>query len=128
MKFYQETTTDWLGNIPNHVYLLNDSRDRMWGYVPSVGGMPSVGGDLKIFVKPLPFDARRRRFKPVPNIWGWQEPKRVVPANSVEVRGSRGDIYTVTRDGSRLTCSCSGYKFRGACRHITEVERTQQPA
>lgn len=121
MKFYQEITTDWLGDIPNHVYLLNDSRDKMWGYVP-------IGDDLKIFSKPLPFDTRRRRFVTVPNTWGWQEPARVVPANSIEVRGSRGDIYTVTRDGGRLTCSCSGYKFRGACRHIAEVERTQQSA
>jgi len=36
-----------------------------------------------------------------------------------EISGSKGDKYTITErvDGSR-TCTCPGFKYRGACRHI----------
>lgn len=117
MKFYQETTNDWTRETPNHVYLLNDSRDRMWGYVPN------NSNKLTIFKQPLPFDSRRRRLRPVPNQWNWTPPARTVPKNAVIVRGSRGDEYTVEFKSGSYRCSCSGYKFRGACRHITEVKQ-----
>ena len=36
-----------------------------------------------------------------------------------QVRGSKGNYYTVTQsvDGSR-TCSCPGFKYRRSCRHV----------
>ena len=41
-----------------------------------------------------------------------------------KVRGSRGDVYTVTRDAVRWTCSCKGFEFRHACRHVAELAQT----
>jgi hypothetical protein len=119
MKFYQEVTQDWVGDIPNHVYLLNDSRDKMRGYVPD-------GTDkLILFKNMLPFDARRRRLKPITNIWNWQDdtPKSTYPTWTIT--GSKGDQYTVSKTETGLTCSCSGFRFRGRCRHIDSV-RVQQ--
>lgn len=120
MKFYQEITTDWLGDIPNHTYLLNDSRDRMLGYVASNTNR------LQLFKAPVTFDGRRRKFKAVPNTWGWIPPKESNTNPTVTITGSRGDLYKVERTDGRLRCSCSGYKFRGQCKHVTEVERTKQ--
>jgi hypothetical protein len=112
MKFYQEVTADWSGNIPNHIYLLNDSRDRMRGYIP-------VGSDkLILFKSSLPFDSRRRKIKEVSNRWNWTDDTAVSADKTWQVTGSRGDIYTVTETETGLTCSCSGFRFRGRCRHI----------
>ena len=116
MKFRQEITSNWVGNIPNHIYLLTESNDRMWGYVP-VGS-----NDLQIFKSPLPFDARRRKFKTVPNTWGWIPPAITVQQNEVVVTGSRGDVYTVSLEGGKYACTCSGFRFRSACKHIEQVK------
>jgi hypothetical protein len=115
MKFYQEVTADWSVDISNHIYLLNDSRDRMRGYVPS-------GTDkLILFKNALPFDVRRRKIKQVENRWNWVDDS-VSSEKTWKVSGSRGDIYTVTETETGLTCSCSGFKFRGQCRHIKTMK------
>lgn len=46
-----------------------------------------------------------------------------VPADR-EVRtftGSKGDTYTVIREGRRATCTCTGFQFRKKCKHVDEV-------
>lgn len=40
----------------------------------------------------------------------------------IEVAGSKGEVYFVTRTGKGLTCSCKGFQFRRACKHIVEVK------
>lgn len=37
------------------------------------------------------------------------------------VQGSKGSVYRVVRRGGAIKCSCPGFQFRGACRHIQEV-------
>jgi len=39
----------------------------------------------------------------------------------IVVKGSKGDTYVVTRENGRATCTCAGYSYRRACRHITEA-------
>lgn len=41
------------------------------------------------------------------------------------VTGSKGDVYTVTQQGSKIACTCPGFQFRRHCRHITEKETAQ---
>ena len=113
MKFLQETT-EWSDRTPNHTYLLTDSREKMIGYIKR-------GSDkLELFSQPLPFDTRRRKFKSVQNTWGYTEPELVNTENSWQVKSSSGNVYTIERSGNRLTCTCSGFKFRAKCRHVDD--------
>jgi hypothetical protein len=35
-----------------------------------------------------------------------------------QVKGSKGDSYTVTRVGNKLNCTCTGFQFRRKCKHL----------
>ncbi len=37
------------------------------------------------------------------------------------VAGSKGNTYTVIREGSRASCTCPGYSFRKTCKHLAMV-------
>lgn len=43
-------------------------------------------------------------------------------AKQFTVAGSKGSVYTVTVDGNRSSCTCSGFQFRRSCRHIMEAQ------
>jgi len=112
MKFYQETTVYDMP-VPAHIYALNDSQSKLYGYVKS--------GTTKLitFNKPLNFDSRKRKFKEVPDIYGAPEPE---PAHQRwEVSGSKGNKYVVENIDGVLQCSCPGFKFKAQCRHVTEI-------
>lgn len=60
--------------------------------------------------------------------------ERIVDVNGVEfaplppversvftVTGSKGDTYTVIREGSRSSCTCAGFSFRKTCKHLSMV-------
>lgn len=119
MKFFEETTR-WESPVLNHVYLLDDSKSKMFAYVRS--GTEQVFQ----FSKPLPFDARRRSFREIKNRWNFRinEPKTSNPQWTVI--GSKGDRYIVEKTDSGLTCTCSGFKFRGSCKHVKEIEAKQE--
>lgn len=48
--------------------------------------------------------------------------KPVEAAKTFQVKGSKGDIYTVKQEGSRFTCNCAGFGFRRTCKHVTSVK------
>ena len=122
MKAFLETTV-WEGaegKNYNHVYWLNNSKDKMYAYAKF--GNPA---EVTTFKNPIRIDARGRKFEVVRNdIYGWVDEDEVVetvnPTWTIE--GSKGDKYVVEKDGSVYNCTCSGFKFRGECRHIKEVE------
>jgi hypothetical protein len=37
------------------------------------------------------------------------------------VAGSKGNTYTVIKEGSRATCTCPGFSFRKTCKHLAMV-------
>jgi hypothetical protein len=37
----------------------------------------------------------------------------------IKVFGSKGQVYSI--DTEDKTCTCPGYTFRGACKHLTEL-------
>lgn len=114
MKFYQETT-NWKDNIPNGTYLLNDSKTKMFAFIRA--GSKSV---FK-FKNPIQIDTRGRTFKEVKNTFGFKlEEDNANP--KWQVKGSKGDVYTVERTENGLVCSCTGFKFRGKCKHLTEIK------
>jgi len=115
MKVLLETT-DWgTVNSPNHVYFLNDSRDKMFAY------LPKGSSQVKQFKNPISFYTRGRRFQEVPNSWGFALEQAT--GRSWRVTGSKGAEYTVTDDQGSWTCTCPASKWQaGDCKHITKLK------
>ncbi len=112
MEAVRETTV-WTGieyRQPNHDYLLDGDKViayRKWGQ-----------GEVITLRTPLKIDRRGRKFEKL-------EPDPFeAPANAAEnavreVKGSKGNSYFVnTEEG---TCTCPGFTFRGACKHLEAV-------
>lgn len=122
MKAFLETT-EWsdVAVQPNHVYWMNDSKTKMYAYAR--WGNPN---DTQTFKNPIGIDTRGRKFVEVRHdIYKWTDPDDIIPASSNptwRVAGSKGAEYIVEKDGSVYTCTCPGFKFRGECRHVKEVE------
>ena len=114
MKFFEETTV-WDSNTPNHTYLLSDDKSKMYAYIRA--------GDNSVFTfkTPIRIDTRGRKFVAVNNRWGYNTNE---PNDNPrwEVQGSKGDVYVVEQTDNGLSCSCSGFRFRGACRHVKDIE------
>ena len=101
--------TEWAVDFrqPNHTYLLDG--DKVLAHRPWHTGEPVWG-------TPMRFDRRRRKFEPADlTLFGVVDAPAVVK-NTKVVTGSKGDEYTVDLDQG--TCTCSGFKFRGRCRHL----------
>lgn len=119
MKFFQEVTEWNVGYSPNHIYYLSDDRRKMVAYIKA------GSTDLIKFRKPMDFDVRGRKFV-VLNKKGESDevyfPKAEIKpsASTIEVEGSNGKKYSVSKVGSRWTCSCPGFQFRSKCKHADE--------
>lgn len=116
MKFYQETTK-WPDTIANGVYLLNDSKTKMFAYV-----RPGSDAAFK-FKNPISIDSRGRTFKEVDNTFGYNLAVEKPMYPQWTVVGSKGDMYIVEKTENGYTCSCSGFKFRAKCKHIDSVDK-----
>ena len=46
-----------------------------------------------------------------------------IKKNTYTITGSRGDKYTVTNRNGQFSCNCPAGKFRGACKHSTQVQK-----
>ena len=115
MKFFEETT-EWKSTAPNHTYLLSDDKSKMYAYVRQ-------GTDIVFkFKKPIRFDTKGRRFVAVKNKWQYNIDTAADANPRWEVQGSKGDVYVVEQTDNGLSCSCSGFRFRGACRHVKDIE------
>lgn len=114
MKWFAEVT-EWKGIAPNHVYLLDDAKSKMFAYVPT-------GSDcLTVFKVPIRIDVRGRKFKLNP-VQFKTDIRLPEPEGRVwEIKGSKGDVYKVTEVRGQLSCTCSGFKFRGDCKHVKSV-------
>ena len=114
MQALQEIT-DWDSHsAPNHVYLLDGTN--LVAYIRAGTQEPyyfkspirgfSKSGRKFVELKPNPFGAVKE-----PEVMPWIR----------KVAGSKpGVFYTVNTE--ERTCTCSGYTFRGACKHVKELE------
>lgn len=109
MQALRETTA-WAGNAPNHTYLLDGNN--LVAYIRAGTTEPFY------FKSPIKgFDKRARKFELVtPNPFEVAQ----LASHLVSVTGSKGQVYTV--DTSEGTCTCPGYSFRGACKHVQQLE------
>jgi len=101
--------TDWgKSTAPNHTYLLDGTN--LVAYIKQ--------GDIKPFYFKSPikgFDKRGRKFLELKD-----NPFEVkVQSHLRVVAGSKGNTYSV--DDEAGTCTCPGFTFRGACKHIKEL-------
>jgi len=117
MKYFQEIT-EWAdGSDANHIYLLDDSKGKMYAYVPK------GSNELFQFKQPIKIDIRGRKFKPVAARWNYKIAEEPKPNNPTwTVAGSKGTEYVVELVDNVYNCTCPGFRFRGACRHIAEVQ------
>jgi hypothetical protein len=100
MEALVETTGD---AFPAHTYLLDGNN--LVAYVKVNTNEPFY------FKTPIKgFDKRGRKFIPG-NIKLFTVKKA---SNERTVKGSKGQTYTVTE----TTCTCPGFTFRGACKHL----------
>ena len=121
MKAFQELTVwDTEFSMPNHVYFLNDSKEKMYGYVQASTGI------VQTMSAPYKFKASGRKFKEVPNRWNFKIEEEVVEPTSgkeYKVPGSKGAIYTVTDDNGSWSCTCPASKWqKGDCKHIKSLK------
>jgi hypothetical protein len=102
MEALQETTG---GQFPPHIYLLDGNK--LVSYIKSGETEPFY------FKNPIKgFDKRGRKFATVtPNPF-----KVKAQSNLIKVKGSNGNEYTI--DPEEKTCTCPGFTFRGACKHV----------
>ena len=115
MKWFAEVT-EWKGIAPNHVYLLDDSKSKMFAYVPAGSDHPTI------FKAPIRIDVRGRKFK-VNAVQFTIDIAAEQPEGRVwEVAGSKGDVYKVTEVRGQFSCTCSGFQFRGDCKHVKSVK------
>ncbi len=115
MKWFAEVT-EWKGTAPNHVYLLDDSKSKMFAYVPTGSDKPTI------FKAPIRIDVRGRKFK-VNAVQFKTDIAVEQPEGRVwEVAGSKGEIYKVSEVRGQFSCTCSGFKFRGDCKHVKTVQ------
>ena len=116
MKWFAETT-EWAdASTPNGVYLLDDSKSKIYAF------KPFGTGKIKTFKNPIKIDVRGRKFTVNGVQFKTSIDEEVPEGRTIEVRGSKGDIYKVTELNGAWSCSCSGFKFRGQCRHIKEAQ------
>ena len=103
MEALRETTG---GQFPPHIYLLDGNN--LVSYIKSGETEPFY------FKNPIKgFDKRGRKFEAVkPN------PFKERKSNAIAVTGSKGQVYYV--DAEARSCTCPGFQFRGACKHLGE--------
>ena len=116
MKWYLETT-EWRDATPNGVYLLNDSKSKMYAY-----RSPTTLA-IKTFRNPIKIDVRGRKFRLNDVQYRTKVQAEVPEGRTWTVLGSKGDKYTITEHSGYLSCSCSGFKFRSRCRHTEQLAK-----
>jgi len=114
MKWFAETT-EWKDSTPNGIYLLDDSKSKMYAY------RSPQAAKIKVFKNPIRIDIRGRKFVINPVQFKTKLQEEEPEGRVIEVRGSRGDIYKVVELNGNYSCTCSGFKFRGSCRHVKEA-------
>lgn len=126
MKAFLEIT-EWDSDfaVPNHVYFLNDSKDKMYGYVQE------GTGTVQTLRTPYRFHTRGRKFTEVKNVWNFRVDETPEPVRGQEFRvlGSTGKIYSVTQEGDSWSCTCPASKWqKGDCKHIVQVRSNSNQA
>ena len=121
---YREIT-DWSDteyHVPNHTYLF-DGKSNILAY--AIAGTDEV----VTLSKPMKVSTTRRKFEKVEHkalqLIGKTLQLNVETLQSTnpnwQVKSDSGKVYTVELIGSKYSCNCVGYGYRGSCRHSKEI-------
>jgi len=114
MKWFAETT-DYKDSVPNGIYLLDDGKSKMYAF-KAKGTEP-----VKVFKNPIRIDLRGRKFVVNPVQFKTKLKEEEPEGRVWTVKGSKGDVYKVSELNGNWSCTCSGFKFRGDCKHVKEL-------
>ena len=122
LEIIKETTV-WSGDYQNcnHTYLLDGSK--------IVAYVKSGTDEVQVLRTPLAIDKRYRTFikahhSGLANL-SKSQPKD--PDTKVFKVKSNTKEYIVKVNKNRYSCTCTGYNFRGKCKHIDAVAKKLQP-
>jgi len=115
MKWYSETTA-YTDGIANGTYLLDDGKTKLYAYVAPGTSTP------KQFKNPIKIDTRGRKFVVSSTQYKIVTKEEEPEGRSWTVKGSKGDEYKVTELDGQLNCTCSGFRFRGDCKHVKSIQ------
>jgi hypothetical protein len=113
MKWFAETT-DYKDKVPNGIYLLDDGKTKMYAF--KAKGTEAI----KVFKNPIKIETRGRKFVVNPVQFKTKLKEEEPLGRFWVVKGSKGDEYKITEHGGNLSCTCSGFRFRGDCKHVKD--------
>ena len=116
MKWFEEITEWPDAYAPNGVYLLDDSKSKMYAF------RPYGAGEIKVFKNPIRIDIRGRKFRVNAEQYNTDVREPEPEGRYWIVKGSKGDEYKVTELNGNYSCTCSGFKFRGKCKHADSIQ------
>lgn len=121
MKYLQEVTEWDSKNAQNHTYYVSDDKTKMVGYIKQ------GTSDLFKFKNPISIYTKGRKFvelkkKGEPDSVYFTKSDTFVPKAAIIVKGSNGKEYSITKVGSKYSCTCPGFSFRHTCKHVTELK------
>lgn len=120
-EILKEITVWNSGYQPNHTYLLGDS-GRIIAYAPG------HGDEIVVLKSGIKIDKRYRKFVKtnhpgLAKILSNQQPEPGVRKFKVQ---SKEKEYIVSVSDRNFSCTCTGFAFRGKCKHIDAVAEKLQ--
>jgi len=122
LEILKETTVWADSSNANHTYLLEGSK--------IIAYAKFGGNDIQELRTQIKIDKRYRTFVKTKHS-GLQKLIKKTPTkpNTSVFKVTSGEKeYFVELSDYKYTCTCTGYNFRGKCKHITAVVESQQPA
>jgi len=122
---YREVT-DWSDSeyeVPNHTYLF-DGKSNILAY--AIAGT----NEVVTFNKPMKVSTTRRKFEKVKHkaldklakILQSEEKTLQSTNPQWQVKSDSGKVYIVELIGSKYSCNCVGYGYRGKCKHSEQIK------
>ena len=120
LEILKETTVWSDGSNANHTYLLEGSK--------IIAYAKFGGNDIQELRTQIKIDKRYRTFVKTKHSGLQKFIKKTIPKLNTSVfKVTSGEKeYFVELSDYNYTCTCTGYNFRGKCKHITAVAEKQQ--
>lgn len=120
MKYLQEVTEWDSKNAPNHIYYVSDDKTKMVGYIKQgTTNLFKFKNPIAIYTKGRKFVELKKKGE-ADSVY-FTKSEAFAPKQAIEVEGSNGKKYYLSKIGNKYTCTCPGFMFRHKCKHVDEV-------